>query len=266
VLALLEQPVKKELSHLEERFSLSAQWPILLAWGFGLLALILALAAWVFLGLAVLTPLVANQAVLTAVLLGPVIGAASAAPGVACALLATRRAKVSGESPVVPVMLVGLATAVLVGGLLFGGLVSYPRARLGTFGLAIQMHCARFAQSLEPYGNPPEINKLEQDPLELSAKLRGDQADLASDQAALNALHAPDPAYQPLLDDCRSLTKTDMQVTNTLVRELVALPPDVSAAQKTMTQYLADTKNLLAEIQRLGAALQQQVYAPLHPA
>ncbi len=144
-------------------------------------------------------------------------------------------------------------------------MVSYPRAQLGAFGQAIQTHCARFAQSLEAYGNPPDISQIEQDPLGLVAAVQRDQAALENDQTALNALAAPDPTYQPLLDDCRSLAAIDMQVTKTLLSELVALPPDLPAATKTITQYQSDTTRLLTEIQRLGAQLRQQVFAPFQP-
>lgn len=238
---------------------------IWLAWVFGVLGLVLATATWIFMGLALLTPLTIDQSLLTAVLLSPVIGGAISLPGTIFALLATRRARVLGASPLVPVILVGLTTAVLVGAVLFGGLVTYPREVLGTFGQAVQAHCARFAQSLQPYGNPPELSKLEQDPLGLIAALRDDQATLPADQAALNALTAPDPAYQPLLDDCRHLTTIDSQVTGSLLNELVALPPDLPAAQKTIAQYQTDVANSLAEIQRLGTALRQQVFAPFQP-
>jgi hypothetical protein len=46
---------------------------------------------------------------------------------------------------------------------------------------------------------------------------------------------------------------------------LIALPPDVSAAAKTIAQYQTDTARLLAEIQRLGAQLRLQVFAPFQP-
>ncbi|HEU5367205.1 MAG TPA: hypothetical protein VFU69_02025 [Ktedonobacterales bacterium] len=251
---------------LEELASPSSGWSGRLAWVFGLLGFLLAVAAWMAMGLALLTPLTANQTLLTAVLLGPVVGAVVSLLGIACALLATRRARAVGSGVTAPITLVWVSTAILIGGLVFGGLVSYPRAQLGSFGQAIQAHCARFAQSLESsYGNPPDISKIEQDPLGLVATLQRDQAALGDDQAALNALVAPDPAYQPLLNDCRSLAAKDMQVTKTLLSELVALPPDLPAATKTITQYQSDTTRLLTEIQQLGAQLKQQVFAPFQP-
>jgi hypothetical protein len=248
-----------------DEVSLPLGWPIWLAWAFGLLALLLAAMALMFLGLALLTPLAVSQTLLTVILLGPVIGGAVALPGVVCALLATRRGRSIGARLAMPVTLVVLSTVILVGGLLFGGLVSYPRAQLGTFALAIQNHCARLAQSLQPYGDPPAISKLQQDPLGVATILRDDEAALPGDQAALNALKTPDPAYQPLLDDCRSLVVKDMQVTSQLQSELVALPPNMSAAQKTLTQYQTDTSGMLAQIQQLGATLKQQVFAPFQP-
>ncbi|HEY7357439.1 MAG TPA: hypothetical protein VH590_13265 [Ktedonobacterales bacterium] len=244
----------------------SSGWTGRLAWLFGLLGFFLAAIAWLAMGLALLTPLTINQTLLTLVLLGPVVGAVVSLLGITCALLATRRARAVGFGVAAPITLVWLSTIILIGGLLFGGLVSYPRLRLGSFGQEIQAHCARFAQSLESsYGNPPDMNKIEQDPLGLVATLQRDQAALPGDQAALNALATPDPTYQSLLDDCRSLTAKDIQVTNTLLSELIALPPDVSAATKTITQYQTDTARLLAEIQQLGAQLRQQVFAPFQP-
>jgi hypothetical protein len=153
----------------------------------------------------------------------------------------------------------------LIGGLIFGGLVSYPRTQLGTFALAIQHHCARLAQSLQPYGDPPEISKLQRDPLGVVALLRSDETALPGDQVALNTLTTPDPTYQPLLDDCRSLASTDSQVTSKLQSELVALPPDLTAVQKTLTQYQSDTSSMLTQIQQFGAALKAQVFAPFQP-
>jgi hypothetical protein len=254
------------LAHeLDELVSPSSGWPGRLAWVFGLLGFFLAVIAWMCMGLALLTPLTVNQTFLTAVLLGPVVGAVVSLLGLACALLAMRQARAVGSGVAAPMALVWLSTAILIGGLLFGGLVSYPRARLGSFGQAIQAHCARAAQSLQAYGNPPDMSKIEKDPLGLVTTLQSDQAALKDDQAALNALAAPDPAYQPLLDDCRSLTARDMQLTNSLLGDLIALPPDLPAAEKTITQYLADTTHTLAEIQRLGAQLQQQIFAPFQP-
>jgi hypothetical protein len=243
----------------------SIGWPVWLAGVFGLLGFLLAAAAWMSMGLAALTPLTIDQTLLIIVLLGPVIGGAVALPGVIFALQATRRARVVGAGVAAPLILAGLATAVLVGGLLFGGLVSYPRQLLGTFGLTLQAHCARFEQSLQPYGNPPQISKLQQDPLGLAVTLRSEQVALADDQATLNALTAPDPRYQRLLDDCRSLTLQDQQVTGTLLSELERLPPDVTAAQQTLAQYETATSKTLTEIEQLGAALKQQVFAPFQP-
>jgi hypothetical protein len=240
-------------------------WPIWLAWVFGLLGFFLASTAWMFMGLAALTPLTVNQTLLVIVLLGPVIGGVVSLPGLICALLAARRARQVQAGVAAPVTLVWLATLILLGGLLFGGLVSYPHELLGTFGQAVQAHCARFAQSLQPYGDPPDINKLQKDAAGLVTTLQSDQANLRDDQAALNALTTPDPRYQPLLDDCRSLAARDSQVTNDLLGELVSLSPDLTAAQKTITQYQTDTAQTLAEIQQLGAALRQQVFAPFQP-
>jgi hypothetical protein len=260
-------PLPDDYPLFDEEVSPAIGWPIWLAWVFGLLGFFLAAVAWIFIfmGLAVLTPLTVNQMVLTLVLLGPVIGGAASLPGVVCALLATRRARQVQAGVAAPVTLVGLATVILLAGLLFGGLVAYPHQLLGTFGQAIQAHCARVAQSLQQYGNPPSSSALQQDPLGVVATLQNDQNALGDDQAALNALTAPDPKYQPLLDDCRNLAVKDKQVTGTLLGELISLPPDVPAATKTMTQYKTDTSTWLTEIQRLGAALRQQVFAPFQP-
>lgn len=242
----------------------SVGWPIWLAWVLGLTGFFLAVIAWMSMGLAALTSLTINQTLLTAVLLGPVVGGAFSLPGLICALLAVRRARKTRMNVAESVTVVSLTTVILIGGLFFGGLVSYPRVRLGMFGQTIQTHCARFAQSLQQYGNPPDISTLQKNAVSVVTTLQSDETALSDDQATLNALKAPDPAYQPLLDDCRSLTAQDILVTSTLLSELVNTHPDVSAAQRTIAQYQADTGATLAEIQRLGAALQQQIFAPFH--
>jgi hypothetical protein len=248
----------------EEDAPPSVGWPIWLAWVLGLTGFFLAAIAWMAMGLAALTSLTINQTLLTAVLLGPVVGCAVSLPGLICALLAVRRARKTRMNVAESVTVVSLTTAILIGGLLFGGLVSYPRVRLATFGQAIQTHCARFAQSLQQYGNPPDITTLEKNALSVVTTLQSDESALSDDQATLNALKAPDSRYQPLLDDCRNMTAQDILVSSTLLSELVNAHPDVSAAQRTIAQYQANTGAMLAEIQRLGAALQQQIFAPFH--
>lgn len=248
----------------EEEAAPPVGWPIWLAWVLGLTSFFLAAIAWMALGLAALTSLTINQTLLTAVLLGPVVGCAVSLPGLICALLAVRRARKIRMSVAESVTVVSLTTAILIGGLLFGGLVSYPRVRLATFGQTLQAHCARFAQSLQQYGNPPDISTLQKNALNVVTTLHSDETALNDDQTTLNALKTPDPQYQSLLDDCRSLTAQDILVTSTLLGELVNTHPDVSAAQRTIAQYQADTGATLAEIQRLGAALQQQIFAPFH--
>lgn len=248
----------------EEEAAAPAGWPIWVAWVLGLTGFFLAAIAWMAMGLAALTSLTINQTLLTAVLLGPAVGCAVSLPGLICALLAVRRARKTRMNVAESLTVVALTTAILLGGLFFGGLVSYPRARLATFGQAIQTHCARFAQSLQQYGNPPDISTLQQNALNVVTTLQGDETALNDDQATLNALKTPDPKYQPLLDDCRSLTAQDILVASTLLGELVNAHPDVSAAQRTIAQYQANTGAMLAEIQRLGAALQQQIFAPFH--
>lgn len=248
----------------EEEAAPPVGWPIWLAWVLGLTGFFLAAIAWMAMGLAALTSLTINQTLLTAVLLGPAVGCAVSLPGVICALLAVRRARKTRMNVAESLTVVSLTTVILIGGLFFGGLVSYPRVRLATFGQAIQAHCARFAQSLQQYGNPPDISTLQQNAVKVVTTLQSDVTALNDDQTTLNALKTPDPQYQPLLDDCRSLTAQDILVTSTLLGELVNSHPDVSAAQRTIAQYQADTGAKLAEIQRLGAALQQQVFAPFH--
>jgi hypothetical protein len=249
----------------DKEASASLGWPLWLAWVFGLLGVLVAAATWALMGVAAFQPLSISRSLLVAVWLGPVIGAGICLPGMICALLATSRARAAGASVAAPVTLVGLATVVLIAGLLFGGLVSYPHGQLGTFGQAIQAHCARFAQSLQSYGNPPDVSKIQQDPVGLVITLQNDQAALVDDQTALNALTTPDPAYLPLLDDCRSVVVKDGQVTSSLLSELIALPPNVSAAEKTITRYETDTTPMLKQIEQLGAALKQQVFAPFLP-
>jgi hypothetical protein len=259
------EPQRPARRHIFAEEAASLGWPLWLAWGFGLLGLLVAFASWAAMSVAAIQPFPISQSLLITILLGPVIGAALALPGMICALLATRRARAAGAGVLVPLALVSVATMVLIAGLLFGGLVSYPRSLLGSFGQALQAHCARFAQSLRPYGNPPDMSKIRADPVGLVITLQGDQAALAGDQATLNALTAPDPTYQPLLDDCRSLAAKDGQVTSSLLSELVALPPNLTAAEKTITQYQTDISVMLKQIEQLGTALQQQVFAPFQP-
>lgn len=242
----------------------SIGWPIWLAAIISLLAFLLAASAWGFMGLAALTPLTISQTVLMLVLLGPVVGGALALAGVVLSLLATWRARLRRAGVAGPVTLVWLATAILVAGLLFGGFVAYPRSTLVTFGTAIQAHCARLAQSLQPYGNPPNVNTLEQHALDVLATLQDDQSKLPGDQQALSALTAPSLTYQPLLDDCRSLVAKDMQTVSALLSKL-GLPPDLTGAQSIVKQYETDTTTTLAEIQRLSNQLMQAIFAPFRP-
>ena len=241
-------------------------WPLWLAWIIGTLAFFPAAIAGIFIGLAALTPITLNTTLLRVVLLAPVVGAALALPGVIFALMATRRARKINAGVAAPVTLVVLATGVLVAGLLFGGFVAYPRSQLGSFGQVIQAHCARVGQSLQPYlglsasqlANPTLLAGL-------LTTLQTDSTDLPGDQAVLIALTAPEPKYQPLLDDCRSVALKDQQLLSKLQSELVALPPNPGAAQTTLKQYQSDTSKMLAEIQQLGAELQQEVFAPFQP-
>ncbi len=242
----------------------SIGWPIWLAAIISLLAFLLAASASVFMGLAALTPLTVSQTVLKLVLLGPVVGGALALPGVVLALLATRRARQIEAGVAGPVTLVWLATALLVAGLLFGGFVTAPRSTLATFGSAIQAHCARLAQSLQPYGNPPNVNTLEQHALDVVATLEDDQNQLPGDQQALGSLTAPSPTYQPLLDDCRALATKDEQTVTALLSKL-GVPPDLNGAQAIVKQYESDTRTTLADIQRLGNQLMQTIFTPFQP-
>lgn len=239
-------------------------WPIWLAWMIGLLAFFPAALAGVFIGVATLTPITLNTTLLRLVLLAPVVGAALALPGVIFALLATRRARMVGAGVAAPVTLVGVATMVLVAGLLFGGFVAYPRLQLGTFGQAIQAHCARVGQSLQPYLGLSNTQLTMQAPALLTT-LGNDAADLPGDQVALKALTAPEPKYQPLLDDCRSVAQQDQQLIHDLQGELLALPPNPGAAQTTLMHYQTATSKPLTEIQQLGDELKQEVFAPFQP-
>ena len=242
----------------------SIGWPLWLAWIIVFLAFFPTAIVGIFIGLAALTPITLNITLLEIVLLVPVAGGALALLAVIFALLATRRARRGGAGVAAPITLVWLATAILVAGLLFGGLVAYPRYQLGAFGQALQAHCARLGQTLQPYQSLSVPQLLAQAPT-LVATLQSDATSLPGDQTVLNALAPPEPKYQPLLDDCRLVAMKDQQVVSDLQRELAALPPDPTAAQATLQHYQSDTYQPLTEIHQLGDELKQEVFAPFQP-
>jgi hypothetical protein len=237
-------------------------WPLWLAWFIGLLAFFPTAVAGIALGLAALTSITLNTTLLKMVLLAPLIGGALALPAVIFALVATGRARRRGAGVAAPVTLVWLTTAVLVAGLLFGGLVAYPRYQLGIFGQTIQAHCARVAQSLQPYQGLT-MSQLSMQVPALLATLQTDSANLPDDLTALHALQAPEPKYQRLLDDCIALAARDQRLIDSIHGDLI--PPNPGAAQTALKQYQSDTSRPLAEIQQLGDELRLEVFAPFQP-
>jgi len=237
-------------------------WPLWLAWVIGLLAFFPAAVAGIAIGLAALTPITLNATLLTVVLLAPVVGGALAVPAVIFALAATGRARRRGAGVAAPVVLVWLTTVVLVAGLLFGGLVAYPRYQLGSFGQVVQAHCARVAQSLQPYQGLT-MAQLSMRVPELLATLQSDSANLPDDLTALRALKVPEPKYQPLLSDCIAIAARDQQLIAVIHGDLI--PPNPGAAQTALQQYQSDTNRTLVEIQQLGDELRQEVFAPFQP-
>lgn len=238
---------------------------IWLAWAIGLLALLLSGATGVLLATAQVTPIVVNAATLKLLLALPVIGGAVALPSLAFAVLAARRARRTGARIAAPVTLAVLTTALVVAAILFGGLVTAPRSQLAQFAQTIQMHCARVAQVLAPYGSPPDATKVLANARTVLVDLQSAESQLPQDQQALAALNAPAPTYQPLVEDCRKLAQDDTQFIATLNHELTTLPPDQAAITKTITDYNTATGPLLAEVQRLGDQLAHAVFAPFQP-
>ena len=231
----------------------SRGWAMWVALILTLLGLLIAAAAWITLGVALLAPFSVSMTVLALVFLAPVIGGALSLPGVIFGLLATRQTRRRGAPITLPVSLVAVATLVLVAGLLFGGLVVYPRYQLGLFAQALQNDCGRVQQVLDKYKNLSPIELVGQ-ASQITATINQNQQELQSDEAALNALSAPDdPNAQQLLDDCRTI------ISGTLNLPALLKNPVGSAFQ---IQALYATYQ---DAQRLGDQLKQDVFAPFQP-
>ncbi|HEY7124345.1 MAG TPA: hypothetical protein VH540_10375 [Ktedonobacterales bacterium] len=233
-----------------------------LAWGIGLLALLFSGATGVLMATALITPISVSAGVLKLLLALPIIGGVVALPALALALLATRRARQTGARIAAPVVLVGVTLALVLTAIFFGGLVTVPRSRLATFAQTIQMHCARVAQVLAPYGNPPDATKVVANARAVLVALQGAASLLPQDKQALDALTAPDPTYQPLVEDCRALVQDDVQFIAAMQQALIQLPPDADQVKKTVMDYETTTSKSLAEVQQLGAQLAHAVFAP----
>lgn len=228
-------------------------WAMWVALILTLLGLLIAAAAWITLGVALFAPFSVSVTVLALVFLAPIIGGALSLPGVVFGLLATRQTRRRGARITLPVTLVAVATLVLVAGLLFGGLVAYPRYQLGLFAQSLQTNCGRVQQVLDKYKNLSPLELVGQ-AAQITATINQNKQTLQSDEAALNALSAPDdPDAQQLLDDCRTI------VSGTLNLPALLKNPAASAFQ---IQALYATYQ---DAQRLGAQLKQNVFAPFQP-
>lgn len=231
----------------------SRGWAMWVALILTLLGLLIAAAAWITLGVALLAPFSVSVTVLALVFLAPVVGGALSLPGVVFGLLATRQTRRRGAPITLPVSLVSVATLVLVTGLLFGGLVAYPRYQLGVFAQALQNDCGRVKQVLDKYKNLSPIELVGQAP-QITATINQNQQALQSDEAALNALSAPDdPDAQQLLDDCRTI------ISGTLNLPALLNNP-VGGAFQIQALYAT-----YQDAQRLGDQLKQDVFAPFQP-
>ncbi len=230
-------------------------WTIWLASVLVVLAVLLAGLAWMLMGVALFAPLTVSVTLLTILFLGPTIGGGLAIPGLACSLLATRRARKTGARIGTPVTLVLLATLVLVGALLFVGLVAYPRNQLGTFAQQLQPHCQRVQTILQKYQNMSVTDLVTQLPA-ISATVNQNKQDLQSDQTALNNLPAPDnPDAQGLLTACQQLVSDTLALPT-----LVTNPNPLTTLGSLQSFYTASQ-----DAQRYGNQLKQDLFAPFQP-
>ncbi|HEX6777163.1 MAG TPA: hypothetical protein VF099_03125 [Ktedonobacterales bacterium] len=228
-------------------------WAMWVALILTLLGLLIAAAAWVTLGVALLTPFSVSMTVLALVFLAPIIGGVLSLPGVVFGLLATRQTRKRGARLTLPVSLVSVATLVLVAGLLFGGLVAYPRYQLGLFAQALQTDCGRVKQVLDKYKDLSPIELVGQAP-QITATINQNQQELQADEAALDALSAPDnPDAQQLLDDCRTIISGTLNLP-TLLNNPVGGAFQIQALYATYQ-----------DAQRLGDQLKLDVFAPFQP-
>jgi hypothetical protein len=215
-----------------------------------LLGLLVAAAAWITLGVALFAPYSVGVTVLVLVFLAPVVGGALSLPSVVFGLLATRQTRKRGTNITLPVTLVAVATLVLVAGLLFGGLVVYPRYQLGRFAQSLQTDCGQVEQILDKYKNLSPLELVGQ-AAQITATINQNQQELQSDEAALNALNAPDdPDAQQLLDDCRTIISGTLNLPN-LLKNPVGSAFQIQALYATYQ-----------DAQRLGVQLKQDVFAP----
>ncbi len=233
--------------------SASRGWAVWVALSLTLLGLLIAAAGWITLGVALFVSFSVSVTVLVLVFLAPVIGGALNVPGVVFGLLATWQARKKGARITLPVTLVGVATLVLVVGLLFGGLVAYPRYQLGLFAQALQTNCGRVQQVLDKYKNLSPLELVAQ-ASQITATINQNKQVLQADEAALNALTAPDdPDAQQLLADCRTIVSGTLNLPNLLNNP-------VSGALQIQTLYAT-----YQDAQRLGDQLKQDVFAPFQP-
>lgn len=231
----------------------SRGWAVWVALSLTLLGLLIAAAGWITLGVALFVSFSVSVTVLILVFLAPVIGTALNLPGVIFGLLATWQARKKGARITLPVTLVGVATLVLVAGLLFGGLVAYPRYQLGLFAQALQTDCGRVQQVLDKYKNLSPLELVAQ-ASQITATIDQNKQMLQSDEAALNALSAPDdPDAQQLLDDCRTIVSGTLNLP-TLLKNPVANALQIQGLYATYQ-----------DAQQLGDQLKQNVFSPFQP-
>ena len=228
-------------------------WTVWVALILTLLGLLTAAIAWIVLGVALFSSFSVSVTLLVLVFLGPIIGGALSLPSLIFGLLATRQTRKRGAPITLPVTLVGVATLVLVAGLLFGGLVAYPRYQLGLFAQSLQTNCGRVQQVLGKYQNLSPLELAAQAP-QITATINQNKQMLQSDEAALNALTAPDdPDDQQLLDDCRTILSSTLNLPS-LLKNPVASAFQIQALYATYQ-----------DAQRLGTQLKQNVFSPFQP-
>ncbi|HEU5198640.1 MAG TPA: hypothetical protein VFU32_03320 [Ktedonobacterales bacterium] len=231
----------------------SRGWAVWVALSLTVLGLVIAAAGWIVMGVALFASFAVSVTALILIFLAPVIGAALNVPGVVFSLLATRQARKKGARITLPVTLVGVATCVLVAGLLFGGLVAYPRYQLGLFAKSLQANCGSVQQVLDKYKNLSPLELVAQ-ASQITATINQNKQMLQSDEDALNALSAPnDPDDQQLLDDCQTLVSGTLNLP-TLLKNPVGSALQIQALYATYQ-----------DAQQLGAQLKQDVFFPFQP-
>jgi hypothetical protein len=230
-------------------------WAIWLASVLVVLAVLVAGLAWMLMGVSLFAMLTVSTTLLTIIFLGPPIGGGLCVPGLLFSLLATRQARKTGARVGTSVTLVLLATIVLVGALLFVGLVAYPRNQLGSFAQQLQPHCQRVQTILQKYQNMSPTDLVTQLPA-ISATINQNQRDLQSDQTALNNLSAPDnPDAQGLLAACQKL------VSDTLTLPTLVTNPNPLETASTLQDFYTASQ----DAQRYGNQLKQDLFAPFQP-